>query len=123
VAAALQEHRRAIILGTRTSGAGTLQTFYTLNDGSALRLTNAVWQTPNGNHIDKNGILPDLLIISERDNSLSSLPSDRPKIMIDNAEKDATLRISLEILKKTSSGSFKDLIAAAKEVSDMEQQH
>lgn len=121
VAAALQDHGRAIILGAKTSGSGTLQTFYFLNDGSALRLTNAVWQTANGNQIENKGILPDLIIISKRDKSLSSLPMDRPKIIIDNNEEDATLRISLEILKRTSSGSFKDLTTAAREISDMEQ--
>jgi carboxyl-terminal processing protease len=48
VAGALQDNKRAIILGTKTFGKGSVQTIIPLSDGSGLRLTTAIYYTPNG---------------------------------------------------------------------------
>ncbi len=65
VAGALQDNKRALILGSRTFGKGSVQTILPLSDGSGLRLTTARYYTPNGTSIQSSGITPDLEIAYE----------------------------------------------------------
>jgi carboxyl-terminal processing protease len=60
VAGALQDNHRALILGTRTFGKGSVQTILPLSDGSGLRLTTARYYTPSGRSIQLSGIIPDI---------------------------------------------------------------
>ena len=60
VAGALQDHKRAMIIGTQTFGKGSVQTIIPLNDGAGLRLTTARYYTPSGASIQAKGIAPDL---------------------------------------------------------------
>jgi carboxyl-terminal processing protease len=60
VAGALQDNKRALILGTRTFGKGSVQTILSLSDGSGLRLTTARYYTPSGKSIQLSGITPDI---------------------------------------------------------------
>ncbi len=60
VAGALQDNKKALILGTKTFGKGSVQALYTLSDGSGLRLTTAVYYTPSGRSIQASGIEPDI---------------------------------------------------------------
>ena len=60
VAGALQDNERAIILGTRTFGKGSVQTIMPLSNGSGLRLTTARYFTPSGRSIQSSGIEPDI---------------------------------------------------------------
>ena len=60
VAGALQDHRRAIILGTRSFGKGSVQTIMQVSGGGAIRLTTALYFTPSGRSIQKEGIKPDI---------------------------------------------------------------
>ena len=62
VAGALQDHKRAIILGTQTFGKGSVQTIIPLEDGAAVRLTTARYYTPNGRSIQAKGITPDIIV-------------------------------------------------------------
>ncbi|MBF0496570.1 MAG: S41 family peptidase [Deltaproteobacteria bacterium] len=62
VAGALQDHKRAVILGSQTFGKGSVQTIIPLEDGSALRLTTAKYYTPNGRDIQAKGITPDIVV-------------------------------------------------------------
>ncbi len=62
VAGALQDHERAIILGTQTFGKGSVQTIIPLEDGSAIRLTTARYFTPSGRSIQAKGITPDIVV-------------------------------------------------------------
>ncbi len=62
VAGALQDHKRALILGTRTFGKGSVQTILPLDGRSALRLTTAEYFTPNGRSIHETGIGPDIVM-------------------------------------------------------------
>jgi len=62
VAGALQDHGRAVILGTQTFGKGSVQTIIPLDDGSGLRLTTAKYFTPNGVNIQATGITPDIIV-------------------------------------------------------------
>lgn len=65
VAGALQDQKRAIILGEPTFGKGSVQTVIPLNDGSALRLTTSLYYTPSGRSIQATGIQPDILVKRE----------------------------------------------------------
>jgi carboxyl-terminal processing protease len=62
VAGALQDHRRAVVLGTKTFGKGSVQTILPLDDNSALRLTTARYFTPKGRSIQATGIVPDITV-------------------------------------------------------------
>jgi len=62
VAGALQDHNRAMIVGTRTFGKGSVQTVIPLPNGAGLRMTTARYYTPSGQSIQATGITPDLVI-------------------------------------------------------------
>jgi len=62
VAGALQDHGRAIILGTQTFGKGSVQTIVPLPGEAALRLTTARYYTPSGDSIQATGITPDMIV-------------------------------------------------------------
>jgi carboxyl-terminal processing protease len=66
VSGALQDNRRAIIVGTQTFGKGSVQTVIPLEDGSALKLTTAKYYTPNGRSIQAEGVAPDIVIRYQR---------------------------------------------------------
>ncbi len=62
VAGALQDHRRAILIGEKTFGKGSVQSILPLDDGSALRITTAQYYTPQERVIDERGIEPDIVV-------------------------------------------------------------
>jgi carboxyl-terminal processing protease len=66
VAGALQDHKRALVLGTTTFGKGSVQTVENLRDGSGLKLTIARYYTPNGRSIQAKGIEPDITLKFKR---------------------------------------------------------
>ncbi|MBW1938096.1 MAG: S41 family peptidase [Deltaproteobacteria bacterium] len=84
VAGALQDHKRAIILGVRTFGKGSVQTIIPLEDGSAVRLTTARYYTPNGRSIQAKGIEPDI----EVPYTLQEKPKEKEKIFHFPTERD-----------------------------------
>jgi carboxyl-terminal processing protease len=62
VAGALQDHKRAIVMGTQSFGKGSVQTIIPLSDQSGLRLTTARYYTPKGRSIQAKGITPDIVV-------------------------------------------------------------
>jgi carboxyl-terminal processing protease len=86
VAGALQDHHRALILGTQTFGKGSVQTLYPLASGGGLRLTTALYYTPSGRSIQEVGIEPDILV-SER-----VLLTDAPEAGPEDSRTYGTLR-------------------------------
>ncbi len=62
VAGALQDHKRAVVMGTQSFGKGSVQTIIPLSDESGLRLTTARYYTPNGRSIQAKGITPDIVV-------------------------------------------------------------
>ncbi|MDD5390520.1 MAG: S41 family peptidase [Gallionellaceae bacterium] len=60
VAGALQDHKRALIVGTQSFGKGSVQTILPLNNGTAIKLTTARYFTPSGRSIQAKGITPDI---------------------------------------------------------------
>lgn len=65
VAGAFQDYKRAVVLGTKTFGKGSVQTVLPLKDGSALKLTTSRYYTPLGRSIQDIGIEPDILVDEE----------------------------------------------------------
>jgi carboxyl-terminal processing protease len=62
VAGALQDHKRAVIMGTRTFGKGSVQTILPIGNGTAIKLTTARYYTPSGRSIQAKGIEPDIVV-------------------------------------------------------------
>lgn len=71
VAGALQDHRRAPLIGEPTFGKGSVQLIYELSDGSSLHVTAAIWLTPNRRQIQGQGLAPDIYV-PHRDSPLDN---------------------------------------------------
>jgi carboxyl-terminal processing protease len=124
VAGALQDHKRAVVLGTKTFGKGSVQTILPLDDSSALRLTTARYFTPKGRSIQATGIVPDIVMETVPTPEIKGEEKKRPSLREENlpghlqnlqeqqekekraqsqseggVENDAQLRRALELLK------------------------
>lgn len=95
VAGALQDHKRAVILGTTSFGKGSVQTIENLRDGYGLKYTIARYYTPNGRSIQAKGVEPDIIVTPERIESAKDTPE---KGLL--KEKDLTNHLEAEPLKK-----------------------
>ncbi|HSM56150.1 MAG TPA: S41 family peptidase [Candidatus Sulfomarinibacteraceae bacterium] len=62
LAGALQDHERAILIGSKTFGKGSVQLVYDLSDGSSVHITSSRWLTPDGHEIDQQGLQPDISV-------------------------------------------------------------
>jgi carboxyl-terminal processing protease len=72
VAGALQDHRRATVVGERTFGKGSVQAILSLPGGAGMRLTVSRYYTPSGHAIQADGVHPDVAIVREHDNAVVS---------------------------------------------------
>ena len=72
VAGALQDHHRATVMGTQSYGKGSVQTVIPLKGRGALRLTTALYYTPNGRSIQDEGISPDVIVEAPKDAQIES---------------------------------------------------
>ncbi|MDH5356210.1 MAG: S41 family peptidase [Gammaproteobacteria bacterium] len=88
VAGAMQDHKRAIIVGTKSFGKGSVQTIQELQNGSAVKLTTARYFTPNGRSIQAKGIEPDIEL------STLKISSDAQKSRHGFSENDLDGRLS-----------------------------
>jgi len=79
VAGALQDHQRAVIMGTQTFGKGSVQTVIELDDGSALKLTIARYYTPSGRSIQEHGITPDIVVEQVKMADMKPQHGDEPQ--------------------------------------------
>jgi carboxyl-terminal processing protease len=130
VAGALRDQKRAVILGERTFGKGSVQNLIPLADGSALKLTIARYYTPNGSSIQAEGIVPDIEVPFEvtseagqqafltvreqdlkkhlenekknkgKDSTLSKKETEEREKALDQLKQDNQLRIALQVVKK-----------------------
>ncbi len=91
VAGAMQDHHRAVLLGTKSHGKASVQTIFPLKDGSALRLTTSKYFTPSGRSIHGQGIPPDV-----------EVPFERPPA--EDKDKPAKGEQAAEIFEKVESG-------------------
>ena len=129
VAGALQDHKRATIIGTRSFGKGSVQTIMPLaNNLGALRLTTARYYTPSGRSIQAKGIVPDVVLEQELPPELAAIAPRRPfgeanlpkhlrqqgesgeeesgsqSYVPDDPSKDTQLQYALRLLRTTSVG-------------------
>jgi carboxyl-terminal processing protease len=93
VAGALQDYKRATILGTQTFGKGSVQTIRQLSPDTAVKLTTARYYTPNGRSIQAKGIVPDLMVDEYADgdglNGLRLREADLQKHLSNDTDKQA----------------------------------
>lgn len=75
VAGALQDHKRAVVVGTQSFGKGSVQTLIPLSGGSAVKLTTALYYTPNDRSIQAQGIVPDVEV-KDKDRAFESREAD-----------------------------------------------
>ncbi|HEY5910589.1 MAG TPA: S41 family peptidase [Verrucomicrobiae bacterium] len=108
VAGCLQDYKRAIILGEKTFGKGSVQSIMPLNDGSALRLTTAKYYTPSHKVIHEQGISPDISVAmtddEDRDIQLQRVPGGLESIPEKDRERvsrarDPQLERAMDLLK------------------------
>jgi len=129
VAGALQDHKRALLIGEPSFGKGSVQTIIPLSDGGGIKLTTALYYTPNGRSIQAEGIVPDMhiplaartetdeLALREKDlnNHLMNASTKKEKARVKDKDKkpeneaervkkmlesDNQLRIGLQFVKK-----------------------
>lgn len=86
VAGALRDHKRAVLVGEKTFGKGSVQTVIPLSDGSAIRLTTSKYYTPLGRVIHNNGLDPDVEVRPEKSEDVSPrteplLPAEDPVVL------------------------------------------
>jgi carboxyl-terminal processing protease len=67
VAAALHDNGRAALVGEKSYGKGSVQTVHTLSDASGLRVTSAIWLTPSGQPLERQGLEPDVAVAAAAD--------------------------------------------------------
>jgi len=89
VAGALQDNKKALVLGTSTFGKGSVQTLLPLSDGSGLRLTTALYYTPSGRSIQASGIEPDIEVAFIP-------PKEKPKVKEHKTIKEKDLEGHIE---------------------------
>ena len=126
VAGALQDHKRAVIMGTKTFGKGSVQTILPMSGGAALKITTARYYTPSGRSIQATGILPDVVTeeakVTKREKGaadalqeadltghLENKVKDKagakkagPSVKLDTAGEDYQLQEALNLLKGVS---------------------
>ncbi|QLA15831.1 S41 family peptidase [Desulfolutivibrio sulfoxidireducens] len=131
VAGALQDHKRALLIGEKTFGKGSVQTVIPLSDGSGIKLTTALYYTPNGRSIQAEGIEPDFKVplqdtTSERDvtnglhqfrekdlsrhlenNKNAKAGGDDPAQKVrEQLDRDNQLKLALELVKTVPIGAL-----------------
>jgi len=105
LAGALQDHGRALLVGTRTYGKGSVQSIVPLGDGTAMKVTAASYRTPNGRVIQGRGLEPD--------SHVAATPGDDQGDPGESGYADSQLDEALRILEKVLSGGRQRASAAA----------
>lgn len=102
VTGALKDHKRALVLGEKSFGKGSVQTVIPIEDNYAIRLTTAFYYTPSGVTINKQGIIPDIELPSidlAKKGEKDSHVGNRTSRVIPSSEEDFQVKMALNILK------------------------
>ncbi len=99
VAGALQDYKRAIIIGTKSFGKGSVQTVVPLGDGSALRLTTSHYFTPSGKIIHGKGVIPDILVSREKTDSEEEDNKAKQSEKLPGGKKDFDYKADEQVLR------------------------
>jgi len=101
VAGALQDHKRARVIGTQSYGKGSVQTLFGLEDGSGLKLTIARYFTPNGRSINKVGVGPDIPVMSGPEDRIAG-----PDVSAEErVRRDTQLIAAIDVVRTGSLGA------------------
>ena len=111
VAGALQDHKRALLMGEKTFGKGSVQVVIPLADGTGVKMTTALYYTPGGRSIQAQGIEPDLLVPFE----VPASEEDRPAFSV-LREKNLSGHLensskSKKVLKENGSAKVRKMLA------------
>lgn len=120
VAGAMQDHKRATVLGTTSHGKGSVQTILPMKDNTALKLTTACYYTPLGRSIQSEGIVPDILLqeIDDADNENGNTETDlmifapttenrcRNKVATETSETKPKTTIMIPMVEKDSATDY-----------------
>lgn len=135
VAGALQDQRRALVMGERSFGKGSVQTVIELSEETALKLTTARYFTPSGRSVQEGGISPDILVPQLSDADYKSRPRLREadlrrhlineakiddKVLVEDGKSDPRFILTSADLKKAGIDDFQ-LDYAVKTISRMSQ--
>ncbi len=119
VAGALQDYKRAIIMGSQTFGKGSVQTIRQLSSDTAVKLTTARYYTPNGRSIQAKGIVPDVMVDEYADgdglNGLRLREADLTKHLSNDKEAEAAVKDRVDEMEEEQR-----MIAAAKKRKPLE---
>jgi carboxyl-terminal processing protease len=88
VAGALQDHKRATVMGTQTFGKGSVQTIMPLGNSTAIKLTTARYYTPSGRSIQAKGIVPDIVVEDPSSGQIRVREADLDKHLQNDQEKE-----------------------------------
>jgi len=115
VAGALQDHHRAVVIGTRSFGKGSVQTIMPLQGGAGIKLTTARYYTPSGRSIQALGIAPDILVQQRVPKKSGDDIAKNPNQLFESDLRGALKNNSLtEDQKKQLKDEHKDQLAASK---------
>lgn len=112
VAGALQDHKRATVLGTQSFGKGSVQTIMPMNNGAAIKLTTARYFTPNGRSIQAKGIVPDYIVEDGTDQSNNIHEADLSRHLAN--PKDAQAEIAAKANVSTAKDAAKEKVSEKK---------
>ncbi|NTV10244.1 MAG: peptidase S41, partial [Zoogloea sp.] len=111
VAGALQDHKRAVVMGTQSFGKGSVQTILPLNNNSAIKLTTARYFTPSGRSIQAKGITPDIVVEETADGSSSHerlREADLDRHLVNDKEPEAPKVVPQPLPKKETPAKGKE---------------
>ncbi len=94
VAGALQDNKRAVVLGTHTYGKGSVQVVIPFGDGTGMKLTTAYYHTPSGRLIQGKGVLPDVVVEGQPVRDAQSGPAVRPVALEHRADEAAAREVA-----------------------------
>ncbi len=114
VAGALQDHKRAVIMGTQTFGKGSVQTILPLSNNTAVKLTTARYYTPGGRSIQAKGIVPDILVedpaTSEAENTFRLREADLDKHLTNDKQPEEKVERKKSTVPSDKDGSKKSTV-------------
>jgi len=122
VAGALQDHKRAVIMGTQSFGKGSVQTILPLGNNTAIKLTTARYYTPGGRSIQATGIVPDIIsedpATASQDNTFRLREADLERHLMNGNKKDEPAELAKPVAAPKAVPKPKDGETAKPEITE-----